>query len=115
MPLRRAVRESAFNLARRDLATFLEEHEDRLRVIFHEEIQKLDDMIPEDQLFIDINMVGIGDVILTAVLHAMRRFLLETSSAANELEPVTPSKRRFLAEVKPVENVPFWKRKSRQG
>ncbi len=113
MPLRRALRESAFNLARRDLATFLEEHEDRLRLIFHEEIQKLDDQIPEEGFFIDINMVGIGDMILTAALHAIRRFLLEVPDTSSS--PVTRSTARSMSDVKPVENVPFWKRKSRQG
>jgi hypothetical protein len=105
------VRESAFNLARRDLATFLEEHEDRLRVIFHEEIQKLDNHIPEEDFFIDINMVGIGDLILTAALHAIRRFLLEVPDKLPG--PVVRSTARPAAEVKPVENVPFWKRKSK--
>jgi hypothetical protein len=112
MPIRRAVRESAFNLARHDLATFLEEHEDRLRLIFHEEIQKLDDRIPEEDFFIDINMVGMGDMILTAALHAIRRFLLEAPD--NPPGPVVRSTARPAGEVKPVENVPFWKRKSRQ-
>jgi hypothetical protein len=110
MPLRKAVRESAFNLARRDLATFLEEHEDRLRVIFHEEIQKLDDQIPEEDFFIDINMIGIGDMILTAALHAIQRFLLEVPD--KPAAPVIRSTTRSSAEVKPVENVPFWRRKS---
>ena len=113
MPIRRAVRESAFNLARRDLATCLEEHEDRLRVIFHEEIQKLDDQIPEEDFFIDINMIGIGDMILTAALHAIRRFLLEIPGEPSA--PVSRSTARSVDEVKPVENVPFWKRKSRRG
>ncbi len=113
MPIRRAVRESAFNLARRDLATFLEEHEDRLRMVFHEEIEKLDDQIPEEDFFIDINMVGIGDLILTAALHAIRRFLLEVPDKPPG--PVARSTARSTSEVKPVENVPFWKRKSRRG
>jgi hypothetical protein len=102
MPFGRAVRESAFNLARRDLAIFLEEHEADLIEIFREEMQQLDDDLPEEAVFIDLNLVGIGDMILKAALHAIRRFLLEV-----------PEKPRQTAdEVKPVENVPFWKRKS---
>lgn len=102
MPLGRAVRESAFNLARRDLAIFLEEHEDDLITIFREEMQQLDDDLPEEAVFIDLNLVGIGDMILKATLHALRRFLLEV--------PEKP--RRSAGEVQPVENVPFWRRKS---
>ncbi|MEJ5311449.1 MAG: hypothetical protein WHX52_16935 [Anaerolineae bacterium] len=106
MPIRRAVRESAFNLARRDLATFLEEHEDRLLLIFREEMQQLDDRLPEEELFIDLNLVGIGDMILKAALRAIRRFLLEVPDKSS-----TPAA-RSTAQVKPVENIPFWRRKS---
>ena len=111
MPLRKTVRESAFNLARRDLATFLEEHEDRLLAIFREEMQMLDDSLPEEQVFIDLNLPGIGEAILRAVLQSIRRFLLEVSDrpAAPVARPTTHSS----AAVQPVENVPFWRRKSR--
>lgn len=112
MPIRRAVRESAFNLARRDLATFLEEHEDRLLAIFREEMQLLDNSLPEEQVFIDLNLVGIGDAILRAALQAIRRFLLEVPDTPSS--PVTRPPTRSASEMKPVENVPFWKRKSRQ-
>ena len=77
MSLRKKVRESAFNLARHDLAIFLEEHEDDLLAIFREEMQRLDDEIPEERVFIDLDMVGIGDTLLKAVLRALRRFLTE--------------------------------------
>jgi len=75
--LRRLVRETTFRLARRDLAAFLEEHEDQLLVIFREEMQHLDDEIPEENLFIDIKMVPVGEMMLKAVLRALRRFLTE--------------------------------------
>ena len=48
-------------MARRDLALFLEEHEDDLLAVFREEMQRLDDELPEEAAFIDLNMVGIGD------------------------------------------------------
>lgn len=110
MPLRKTVRESAFNLARRDLATFLEEHEDRLLLIFREEMQQLDDRLPEEEMFIDLNLVGIGDMILKAALHAIRRFLLEVPD--KPAAPVARAAAHSSAEVKPVENVPFWRRRS---
>jgi hypothetical protein len=110
MPLRKTVRESAFNLARRDLAIFLEEHEEDLVAIFREEMQRLDDDLPEEAVFIDLNLVGIGDMILKATLHAIRRFLLEVPDKPSA--PVVRSTARSKAEVQPVENVPFWRRKS---
>jgi hypothetical protein len=110
MPLGRAVRESAFNLARRDLAIFLEEHEDDLVAIFREEMQRLDDDLPEEAVFIDLNLVGIGDMILKATLHAIRRFLLEVPDKSPDV--VARLTARSETEVQPVENVPFWKRKS---
>jgi hypothetical protein len=110
MPFGRTVRESAFNLARRDLAIFLEEHEEDLIVIFREEMQQLDDDLPEEAVFIDLNLVGIGDMILKATLHALRRFLLEVPEKTST--PVAHSTVNSKAEVKPVENVPFWRRKS---
>ncbi len=80
--LRRAMRETAFRLARRDLAAFLIDHEDRLLAIFHDEIQQLDDAIPEENLFIDIHMVPLGDMVIKAALRALNRFLLLDDPAA---------------------------------
>jgi hypothetical protein len=77
MSLRRYVRESAFRLARQDLALFLEDHEEHLLHIFREEMQRLDDEIPEENLFIDIKMVPLGEAILQSALRAIRRFLTE--------------------------------------
>jgi hypothetical protein len=87
MFIRRLVRESAFRLARRDLAMFLEDHEEELLGIFRQEMQRLDDEIPEEGLFIDIKMVPLGEAILRAALRAMSRFLTEdtTSAAVAEL------------------------------
>lgn len=75
--MRRLIREVAFQLVRHDLARFLEDHEDELIMIFHEEIQKMDDAIPEESLFIDIKMVPLGETVLKASLRAIRRFLVE--------------------------------------
>lgn len=75
--VRRFIRESAFQLARRDLALFLDDNEDKLLHIFREEMKQLDDSIPEENIFIDINMVAMGEAILRTTLHAIRRFLLE--------------------------------------
>ncbi len=75
MGIRKMMRESAFNMARQDLAVFLEDHEDDLLRIFREEIQRLDDEIPEENAFIDIKMVPLGELVIKAMLRAMHRFL----------------------------------------
>jgi hypothetical protein len=75
--MRRSIRETAFRLARRDLAIFLRDHEEELLNIFREEMQRLDEEIPEEGLFIDIKMVPLGEVVLKAALRAMARFLTE--------------------------------------
>jgi hypothetical protein len=77
MGLRRMVRESAFQMARRDLAMFLQDHEDDLLLIFRQELRRLDDEIPEENFFIDIKMVPLGEMVLKAALRAMQRFLVE--------------------------------------
>ena len=71
----RLTRKAAFELTRRDLALFLRENEDVLLKIFREEIQRVDDEIPEENVFIDIRMVPLGEVVLKASLHAFDRFL----------------------------------------
>lgn len=85
--MRRLIREAAFGLARRDLAQFLSEHEDDLVRIFREEMQHLDDEIPEENFFIDIKMVPLGEMILKAALHAIGRFLLEAPLPKIEAMP----------------------------
>ncbi len=74
--LQRAARERAFRLARYNLAMFLQDHEQEILHIFREEIQRVDDEIPEENLFIDIKMVPLGETIVRAVLRAMNRFLI---------------------------------------
>ncbi len=73
--MRRLIRESTFNLARRDLALFLEEYEEELLQVFREEIQRVDDEIPEEKIFIDLKMATLGEVFLKAGLKALCRFL----------------------------------------
>jgi len=77
MDLRKMMRESAFNMARQDLALFLQDHEDDLMHIFRQEMQRLDDEIPEEGFFIDIKMVPLGEMVAKAMLRAIRRFLIQ--------------------------------------
>ena len=80
--MRKSIRETAFRLARRDLAMFLRDHEEELLLIFREEMQRLDDEIPEEGLFIDIKMVPLGEMVLRAALRALTRFLTEDSNTS---------------------------------
>jgi hypothetical protein len=73
--MRRFVRETAFQLARRDLARFLVDHEQEILLVFRDELQRLDDELPEESLFIDIRIVPMGEVFLRAALRALSRFL----------------------------------------
>jgi hypothetical protein len=75
--MRRLVREAAFRMARSDLLRFIEDHEDDLLRIFREEMEGLDDRLPEEQVFIDIHMVALGEELLAAVLTTLKRFLEE--------------------------------------
>ena len=75
--MRRFVRETAFRLARRDLLRFIEDHEEDLLHIFREEMERLDERLPEERMFIDIRMVPLGEELLRAVLATMKRFMQE--------------------------------------
>lgn len=75
MSLRRFIRDSAFQIARHDVAQFLQDHEEELVASFREELARLDDEIPEENVFIDIKIVPLGETILRAALRAITRFL----------------------------------------
>ncbi len=75
--MRHLMREAAFRLARKDLLRFIEEHESDLLRIFREEMEKLDEHMPEERMFIDIHMVPLGEELLRAVLATLKRFLQE--------------------------------------
>jgi hypothetical protein len=76
--MRRIVREAAFRLARQDILRFMEDHEEDLLTIFREELQSLDDRMPEEEVFIDIHMAALGEELLLASLRALKRFLRES-------------------------------------
>ncbi len=76
--MRRFMREAAFRIARPDLVRFIEDHEEDLLHIFREEMERLDERLPEEQMFIDIRMVPLGEELLRATLVTLKRFLQET-------------------------------------
>ena len=75
--MRNRIRNSLFRLARKDVIDFLNDHEEELIQIFRDELQIVDDRIPEENLFIDIKMVPLGEELMLAVLRALKRFMLE--------------------------------------
>jgi tRNA threonylcarbamoyladenosine modification (KEOPS) complex Cgi121 subunit len=75
--MRGLIRNSVFRLARKDIIDFLEEHEEHLLQIFREELHAVDERIPEENIFIDIHMVALGEELMLAVLHALKRFVWE--------------------------------------
>lgn len=79
MKLRKRMREWIFDLVRKDVALFLQEHEAELLAVFRDELQRLDDEISEERLFIDIKMGLLGEVIVKSALQAVTRFLTEES------------------------------------
>jgi hypothetical protein len=71
------VREAAFRLARSDILKFIEDHEQDLHQTFREELESLDEQMPEEDVFIDIHMAALGEELLAAALQALKRFLRE--------------------------------------
>lgn len=81
--IRNFTRKIAFELVRRDMAIFLRENEAELLKIFREELQRLDDQIPEENIFIDIKVVPLGEAVIKASLRAFERFLTHDFSEAD--------------------------------
>ena len=75
--MRNRIRNSLFRLARKDVIDFLDDHEEDILQVFREELQKVDDNMPEEELFIDIHMVRLGEELMIAVLRALKRFMRE--------------------------------------
>lgn len=76
--MRKLIREAIFKLIREDLLEMLESRKEKLITIFREEMQKLDDRIPEENIFVDIKMVPLGEEIMRAALDTLARFIKET-------------------------------------
>lgn len=82
--IRQFLRKKFFALVKRDLAMFLEEHEEDLVLQFREEIKKMHGRVPDAGSYVDIRMVPLGEAILRASLEAIRNFLRGDSVAAHK-------------------------------
>ena len=75
--MRRRFRDSMFRLARKDIIEFIDDHEEEIMRVFRQEMYRLDRQIPEENLYIDIRVVELGEEILKAVLQTVKRVMLE--------------------------------------
>jgi hypothetical protein len=75
--MHRVLRNTFFRLAKDDVREFIAENEERLLEIFCEELDKVDDRIEEERVFIDIHMAALGQELMRGVFAALYRFLDE--------------------------------------
>ena len=75
--MRRVLRNSLFRLAKDDVREFIAENEERLIQIFCEELDRVDERVEEERVFIDINMAALGEELMRGVFAALYRFLDE--------------------------------------
>ena len=75
--MHRVLRNSLFRLAKDDVREFIAENEERLIQIFREELDRVDERLEEEQIFIDIHMAALGEELMKGVFAALYRFLDE--------------------------------------
>ena len=75
--MHRVLRNTLFRLAKDDVREFIAENEERLIQIFCEELDRVDEGVEEERVFIDINMAALGEELMRGVFAAPYRFLDE--------------------------------------
>jgi hypothetical protein len=75
--MHRVLRNTLFRLAKDDVREFIAENEERLIQLFCEELDKVDDRLEEERVFIDIHMAALGEELMKGVFAALYRFLDE--------------------------------------
>jgi len=75
--MHRVLRNSLFRLAKDDVREFIVENEERLIQIFREELDRVDERVEEERVFIDIHMAALGEELMKGVFAALYRFLDE--------------------------------------
>ena len=75
--MHRVLRNTLFRLAKDDVREFIAENEERLIQLFREELDKVDDRLEEERVFIDIHMAALGEELMKGVFAALYRFLDE--------------------------------------
>jgi hypothetical protein len=75
--MHRVLRNSLFRLAKDDVREFIAENEERLLQIFCEELDRVDERLEEERVFIDVHMAALGRELMEGVFAALYRFLDE--------------------------------------
>ena len=75
--MHRVLRNTFFRLAKDDVREFIAENEERLIQIFCEELDRVDERVEEERVFIDIHMAALGEELMKGVFAALYRFLDE--------------------------------------
>jgi hypothetical protein len=75
--MHRVLRNTFFRLAKDDVREFIAENEERLVQIFCEELDRVDERLEEERVFIDIHMSALGKELMKGVFAALYRFLEE--------------------------------------
>ena len=73
--LPRVFRDTLIRLTKEDILRLIDDNQEELIRYFREEIDKLDERIPEEKIFIDIKMAALGEELLKAALGAIKRFV----------------------------------------
>ena len=69
------LRDSLIRLTKEDILRFMDDNQEELIRYFRNELEKLDERMPEEQLFIDIRMAALGEELFCAVFSAIRQFV----------------------------------------
>lgn len=75
MALPRLVRNSLLRLAKDDILEFLAENDDALIQYVREELDNVDERMPDEQIFVDIRVAALGEEMVRAVLTALVHFI----------------------------------------
>ena len=62
-------------LTKEDILHFMDDNQEELIRYFRDELEKLDERIPEEQLFIDIRMAALGEELFRAIFSSIRQFV----------------------------------------
>ena len=77
MTIGKMLIDSAIRMNKKAILAFLDANERKLLRLFREEMELLDDRMPDEEAYIDIKLGPLGEEIIRAALMALRRFIRE--------------------------------------
>jgi hypothetical protein len=69
------LRDTLIRLTKEDILRFMDDNQEELIRYCRNELEKLDECMPEEQLFIDIRMALLGEELFRAMFSALRQFV----------------------------------------